>query len=88
MSINKEKLIEMYVDRVVDNMDVGDLMNFVMETLTNTYSEYSLDEMVTEIEDSYPDILEDLSDADEEELIAELNDNWLSRSIRYHMTVG
>ena len=75
MSINKEKLIEMYVDRVVDNMDVGDLMNFVMETLTNTYSEYSLDEMVTEIEDSYPDILEDLSDADEEELIAELNDN-------------
>lgn len=73
MSNNKEKLIELLVDRVVDNMDIGDLMNFVGESLTDTYSEYSLDEIITEIEDSYPDLLEDMPDEESEDLLQELH---------------
>lgn len=66
MSDYKAKLIEAYVDRVVDNMDVKDLMNFVTEILTDTYDDYTLPDLETEIEETYPDILEALYEESED----------------------
>ena len=51
-------LIEAYVDRVLDNMSTKDLIRIVGDQLEENLSAYSDAELLTEVEEYYPDLLE------------------------------
>jgi hypothetical protein len=56
--MNREQLIENYVDRILDNMSTKDLMRIVGDQLEENFSTYSDDELITEVEEYYPDLLQ------------------------------
>jgi hypothetical protein len=64
-TINREQLIRDYVDQVLDNMSTKDLMQIVGDQLEENLSSYSDEELITEVEEYYPELLDD-SDEDEE----------------------
>lgn len=56
--INRDQLVQEYIDRVLDNMSTKDLMRIVGDQLEENFSTYSDDELITEVEEYYPDLLE------------------------------
>ena len=69
-SVQKDKLIEQYVELVVDNMDVKSMMQFITDILKDEYNDYSDDELKCQIECTH-----------DEELYEELVDNVTSETI-------
>lgn len=57
-NFNRQQLIEEYVDRILDNMSTKDLMRIVGDQLEENLSSYSDDELITEVEEYYPELLE------------------------------
>ena len=55
--INRQQLIEEYVDRILDNMSTKDLMRIVGDQLEENLSTYSDEELITEVEEYYPELL-------------------------------
>ena len=55
----RDTLIQSYIDRVIDNMSTKDLIRVVWEQLEENLSLYSDEELKSEIEDYYPELLED-----------------------------
>ena len=56
--INRQQLIEEYIDRILDNMSTKDLMRIVGDQLEENLSTYSDDELITEVTEYYPELLE------------------------------
>jgi hypothetical protein len=57
----KAKLIEKFVDRLVDDMDMCTMCQIVAEHMTLNFEDYTLDELRTEIEESaYPELLDEV----------------------------
>lgn len=57
--INRNELIEAYIDRVLDNMSTKDLIRIVGDQLEENLSSYSDAELISEVEEYYPELLED-----------------------------
>lgn len=55
---NRDQLVQDYVDRILDNMSTKDLMRIVGDQLEENLSSYSDEELITEIEEYYPELLE------------------------------
>ena len=55
----RDTLIQSYIDRVIDNMNTKDLIRVVWEQLEENLSLYSDEELKSEIEDYYPELLEE-----------------------------
>jgi hypothetical protein len=53
----RDQLISDYVDLVLDNMSTKDLMRIVGEQLNDNLSEYTDEELISEIKDYYPELL-------------------------------
>ena len=49
-SLQKDELIEQYVELVVDNMDIKTMMQFITDDLTDLYNDYSDEELKDQIE--------------------------------------
>ena len=73
----KDKLIEQYVEIVVDNMDVKSMMQFITDTLKDEYNDYSDEELKCQIECSH-----------DEELYDELVDNVTQQYAKLPNTFG
>ena len=72
----KDKLIEQYVEIVVDNMDVKSMMQFITDTLKDEYNDYSDDELKCQIECSHDEELYDeLVDNVTNETVLDTNNN-------------
>jgi hypothetical protein len=56
---DRDTLIQSYIDRVIDNMNTKDLVRIVWEQLEENLSLYSDEELKSEIEDHYPELLEE-----------------------------
>lgn len=54
----RNNLIEAYVDRVIDGMSTKDLIRIVAEQLEENLSAYSDAELISEIDEYYPELLE------------------------------
>lgn len=54
----RNDLIEAYVDRVIDGMSTKDLIRIVAEQLEENLSAYSDAELISEIDEYYPELLE------------------------------
>ena len=59
VTFDRESLISDYVDRVLDNMSTKDLMRMVGDMLEENLSSYSDEELVEEVKEYYPELLED-----------------------------
>ena len=57
--MNKEDLIHSYAQQLLDSMDMKTMECFVYDTLVENLTDYSQEELITEIEDCYPELLED-----------------------------
>lgn len=53
------QLASKLAERVVDGMDIADLCLCVIEHLTLYYKEYTEEQLVNEVKEYYPDLLED-----------------------------
>lgn len=55
--MNRQALIEEYVDRILDNMSTKDLMRIVGDQLEENFSSYTDEELVSEVTEYYPELL-------------------------------
>ncbi len=59
VDFNRDELIENYVDRILDNMSTKDLMRIVGDQLEENLQSYSDEELIGEITEYYPELLEE-----------------------------
>ena len=57
--IDRDELQQNLIDRILDDMDLKTLMQLVADQLDNSYDSYTVDELITEVKEYYPDLLED-----------------------------
>ena len=56
--MDKDQLINDYVQEVIDGMDLDDCLAVLHDYMTNSYSDYTLEEIKEEVEEYYPHLLE------------------------------
>jgi hypothetical protein len=61
--MNRQGLSEAYIDRVLDNMTTKDLIRIVADQLEDNLSSYTDEELISEIQEHYPDLIESFSDS-------------------------
>ena len=57
--VNRDELQEAYIESIVDGMDMQTMYQFVYDSLNDTLDKYSVDELITEVEEYYPELLND-----------------------------
>ena len=57
-TMNSDQLQNDYIETNVDGMDHKDMWQFVYDTLEQNFESYSDEELVTEVKDYYPHLLE------------------------------
>lgn len=55
---NREALVQDYIDQILDNMSTKDLMRIVGDQLEENFSSYSDEELISEVTEYYPELLE------------------------------
>ena len=56
--IDRDELQEAYVKSILDGMDRKTMEQFVYDSLNNNLDDYTVEELITEVEDYYPELLE------------------------------
>ena len=56
--MNRDQLQNDYIESIIDGMDHTDLWQFVYDTIEQNLETYSDEELVTEVKDYYPELLE------------------------------
>ena len=56
--IDRDELQNAYIERIIDGMDHKNLWQYVYDSLEQNFERYSVQELITEVEDYYPEILE------------------------------
>ncbi len=59
MTIDRDSLIDSYAQQILDNMDMKTMEQMVYDTLVENLNSYSDEELITEVEEHYPELLED-----------------------------
>ena len=57
--VNRDELQENMINRIIDGMDMDGLCQLAYDYLSENYDKYSVDELITEVEEFYPDLLEE-----------------------------
>jgi len=71
--MNRTDLQEEYIHQLIDGMDHKTMYQFVYDTLDESLSKYSEAELITEVEDYYPELLEDDTLAEDGTLAKDTN---------------
>ena len=58
-TFDRDSLIETYVQQLIDGMDMKTMEQMVYDTLKDNLSSYSDEELITEVEEYNPELLED-----------------------------
>ena len=56
---NREELIQSYAFQIMDSMDMKTMECFVMDTLTDNLNSYSDEELIEEIKEYNPELIEE-----------------------------
>ena len=56
--VDRDALQEAYIEQIIDGMDHKSMYQYVYDNLTDHLDKYSVDELITEVEDYYPELLE------------------------------
>ena len=57
--IDRDELQEDMIHTVIDGLDLEGLCQLAYDALSSVYDEYSVDELITEVEEYYPHLLEE-----------------------------
>ena len=57
--INRDELQDTYIRELIDGMDHKSMYAFVYDTLNDNLDKYSVDELIEEVEEYYPHLLND-----------------------------
>ena len=57
--IDRDKLQDDMINRIIDSMDMDGLCQLAYDYLNENYDKYSVDELITEVEEFYPDMMEE-----------------------------
>ena len=57
-TIDRDSLQEAYIQNLIDGMDYKTMERFVYDTLNENLTNYSDEELITEVSDYYPELLE------------------------------
>ncbi len=63
--IDRDELQKNYIERIIDGMDHKDLWAFVHDNLNDHLDKYSCNELIQEVEEYYPELLEEDDDTSE-----------------------
>ena len=56
--INRDELQAQYINSIIDGMDWKTMEQFVYDTLDAEFDNYTVEELITELKDYYPELLE------------------------------
>ena len=57
-TFDRQALVEAYIDRLLDNMSTKDLLQIVGDQMEENIASYTDDELISEVESYYPDLLD------------------------------
>jgi hypothetical protein len=57
--MNRTELQESYIQQVIDGMDYKTMERFVYDTLEENLTNYTDEELITEVTDYYPELIEE-----------------------------
>ncbi len=55
--VNRDDLQAAYINTIIDGMDIKDLIAIVYDSLDHNLDSYSVDELIEEVEQYYPELL-------------------------------
>ena len=56
--IDRDQLQEAYIESIIDGMDHKTMYQFVYDSLDGNLDDYTVEELITEVEDYYPELLQ------------------------------
>ena len=57
-NIDRDQLVENYVQQMIEGMDYKTMERFVYDTMVENLTDYTDEELLTEVTDYYPELLE------------------------------
>ena len=57
--IDRDVLQQDMINRIIDGMDMDGLCQLAYDYLNENYDKYTVDELITEAEEFYPDLMEE-----------------------------
>ena len=64
-TMNRDQLQNDYIESIIDGMDHKSMYQFVYDTIEQNLETYSDEELITEVKDYYPELLEDSEEPSE-----------------------
>ena len=56
--VDRDELQEAMINRILDDMDIKTMMAILYDNMSESYDKYSVDELIAEVEEYYPDLLD------------------------------
>ena len=63
--MNRSELLDTYIETIIDGMDHKTMYQYVYDMLEQNFETYSEEELVTEVKEYYPHILEESEEPSE-----------------------
>ena len=60
--IDRDQLQDNMINQILDDMDIKTMMAILYDNMSESYDKYSVDELIAEVEEYYPHLLEDNDD--------------------------
>ena len=55
--VMRDELQDAYINEIIDGMDIKDLMRIVYDNIEQNLEQYTVDELIDEVEEYYPHLL-------------------------------
>ena len=56
--IDRDELQDSMINQILDDMDIKTMMAILYDNMSESYDKYSVDELIAEVEEYYPHLLE------------------------------
>ena len=56
--IDRDQLQDTMINQILDDMDIKTMMAILYDNMSESYDKYSTDELIAEVEEYYPHLLE------------------------------
>ncbi len=57
--VDRDELQAAYINRVLDDMDIKDMMAILYDYMDVEFDKYTVDELIEHVEEYYPDLIDD-----------------------------
>ena len=56
--IDRDQLQDAMINQILDDMDIKTMMAILYDHMSESYDKYTVDELIEEVQEYYPDLLE------------------------------